>query len=152
MFGPDSNPDAERAVRAVQRLIPRSWLNTPAARRVTAVDGDEGRYEPDGQRITVADLADDGLGTSGHALAQHLAQHLGDLDAAQRAYWFTQTHEGRPGARRMRRSALNRLLRRQQTQPDTGDTLARSVQSMFSGDWYLDDDLRAFLLGLMATR
>ncbi|WP_328736551.1 SNF2-related protein [Streptomyces bobili] len=152
VFGPDSNPDAERAVRAVQRLIPRSWLNTPAARRVTAVDGDEGRYEPDGQRITVADLADDGLGTSGHALAQHLAQHLGDLDAAQRAYWFTQTHEGRPGARRMRRSALNRLLRRQQTQPDTGDTLARSVQSMFSGDWYLDDDLRAFLLGLMATR
>ncbi|MFM9647764.1 hypothetical protein ACKI1S_16650 [Streptomyces galilaeus] len=152
VFGPDTNPDAERAVRGVQRFIPRSWLSTPEVRRVTAVDGDEGRYEPDGQRITVADLADEGLGTAAHALAQHLAQHMGDLDAAQRVFWFNQTHEGRPGARHMRRSALSRLLRRQQTQPDTGDTLARSVQSMFSGDWYLDDDLRAFLLGLLATR
>ncbi|MFE9993520.1 hypothetical protein [Streptomyces avermitilis] len=152
VFGPDTTPDAERAVRGVQRLVPRSWLNTPAARRVTAVDGDEGRYEPAGQRITVADLADEGLGTAGHALAQHLAQHLGDLDTAQRVFWFTQTHTGRPGARRMRRSALSRLLSRQQTQPDTGDTLARSLQAMFTGDWYLDDDLRAFLLGLLATR
>ncbi|MER5222864.1 hypothetical protein [Streptomyces flaveus] len=152
VFGPDTTPDAERAVRGAQRLVPRSWLNTPEARRVTAVDGDEGRYEPAGQRITVADLADEGLGTAGHALAQHLAQHLGDLDAAQRVFWFTQTHTGRPGTRRIRRSALSRLLSRQQTQPDTGDTLARSVQAMFTGDWYLDDDLRAFLLGLLATR
>ncbi|MBZ6253607.1 hypothetical protein KVH27_35240 [Streptomyces olivaceus] len=152
VFGPDSTQDAERSVRGVQRLVPRSWLTTPAARRVTAVDGDEGRYEPDGQRITVADLADDGLGTAGHGLAQHLAQHLDDLDAAQRVFWFTQTHTGRPGARRTRPSALSRLLRRQQTLSDTGDTLARSVQSMFNGDWYLDDDLRAFLLGLLATR
>ncbi|MFZ4249542.1 hypothetical protein ACOZDF_30295 [Streptomyces griseoincarnatus] len=152
VFSPDTDPDAERAVRGVQRLIPRAWLSTPAARRVTAVNGAQGRYEADGQRITVADLADDGLGTAGHALAQHLALHLGDLDAAQRAYWFTRTHTGRPGARRMRRSALDRLLRRQQTQPETGDSLARSVQAMFSGDWYQDDDLRAFLLGLLATR
>ncbi|MFD7505394.1 hypothetical protein [Streptomyces sp. NPDC059850] len=152
VFGPDSTPDAERAVRDVQYLMPRAWLNTPAGRRVTAVDGQEGRYEPDTQRITVADLADNGLGTAGHALAQHLARHLDDLDAAQRVFWFNQTHTGRPGARRMRRSPLSRLLRRQQTQPDTGDTLARSVQSMFNGDWYLDDDLRAFLLGLLATR
>ncbi|MFI7415361.1 hypothetical protein ACIBU0_42675 [Streptomyces sp. NPDC049627] len=152
VFGPDTDPDAERAVRGVQRLIPRAWFNTPEARRLTAVDGDQGRYEPEGQRITVADLADEGLGTAGHALAQHFARHLGDLDAAQRAFWFGRTHTGRPGARRMRRSALDRLLRRQQTQPETGDTLARSVQAMFSGDWYQDDDLRAFLLGLMATR
>ncbi|MFF8789215.1 hypothetical protein [Streptomyces sp. NPDC015125] len=152
VFGPDSGPDAERAVRGVQRLVPRAWLSTPAARGVTAVDGVEGRYEPDGQRITVADLADGGLGTAGYALAQHLVQHLDDLDAAQRAFWFNQTHTGRPGARRMRRSPLSRILRRQQTQPDTGDTLARSMQSMFNGDWYLDDDLRAFLLGLLATR
>ncbi|MFE1206315.1 hypothetical protein ACFW5V_32030 [Streptomyces sp. NPDC058762] len=152
VFGPDSDTDAERAVRGVQRLIPRTWLNPPAARRLTAVDGAQGRYEPEGQRITVADLADEGLGTAGHALAQHFARHLADLDAAQRAYWLTRTHTGRPGARRMRPTALDRLLRRQQTQPETGDTLARSVQSMFSGDWYQDDDLRAFLLGLLATR
>ncbi|MGW2550109.1 hypothetical protein [Streptomyces sp. NPDC001635] len=152
VFGPDTNPDAERAVRGVQRVIPRSWLGTSAARRLTAVDGDEGGYDAQGRRLTVADLADDGLGTAAHGLVQHLAQHLDDLDAAQRVYWFTQTHTGRPGARRMRRSALSRILRRQQTQPETGDTLARSIQSMFNGDWYLDDDLRAFLLGLLATR
>ncbi|WP_328491297.1 UvrD-helicase domain-containing protein [Streptomyces zaomyceticus] len=152
VFGPDTDPDAERAVRGVQRLIPRSWLNSPEGRRLTAVSGSQGRYEPDTQRVTVADLADDGLGTAGHALAQHFARHLGDLDAAQRAYWFTRTHTGRPGARRMRMSALDRLLRRQQTQPETGDSLAQSIQAMFSGDWYQDDDLRAFLLGLMATR
>ncbi|MGW3626273.1 hypothetical protein [Streptomyces sp. NPDC000880] len=152
VFTPDSTPDAERSVRGVQRLLPRSWLNIPAGRRLTAVDGEEGRYEPELQRATIADLADDGLGTAGHALAQHFAQHVPDLDAAQRAFWFTRTHTGRPGARRMNRSALGRLLSRQQTQPETGDSLARSVQSMFSGDWYEDDDLRAFLLGLLATR
>ncbi|MGW0033104.1 hypothetical protein ACWDXD_25215 [Streptomyces sp. NPDC003314] len=153
VFDPDTTPDAERAVRGVQRLIPRSWLNSPEVRRLTAVDGDQGRYEAEGQRVTVADLADGGLSTAGHALAQHFARHLGDLDAAQRAYWFTRTHTGRPGARRMRPTALDRLLRRQrQTQRETGDTLARSIQDMFSGDWYQDDDLRAFLLGLMATR
>ncbi|MEU6755998.1 SNF2-related protein [Streptomyces sp. NPDC046685] len=152
VFTPQSTPDAERSLRGVQNLIPRSWLRVSAARRITAVDGDQGRYEPGAQRATIADLADDGLGTAGHALAQHLAQHLGDLDAAQRAYWFARTHTGRPGSRRMNRSALSRLLSRQQTQPDTGDSLARAVQSMFSGDWYEDDDLRAFLLGLLATR
>ncbi|MFK0279535.1 hypothetical protein ACIQVL_03540 [Streptomyces sp. NPDC090499] len=152
VFGPDTDPDAERAVRGVQRLIPRSWLNTPEARRITAVNGTQGRYEPEGQRVTVADLADEGLGAAGYALGQHFAGRLDDLDAAQRAFWFSRTHTGRPGARRMQRSPWDRLLRRQQTQPETGDTLARSIQSMFSGDWYLDDDLRAFLLGLLATR
>lgn len=152
VFSPDSTPDAEQAVRSVQRLLPRSWLNAPAGRRLTAVTGEEGRYEPEAQRITVADLADAGLGTAGHALAQHLARHMTDLDAAQRAFWFTRTHTGRPGARRMNRSALSRLLAREQTQPDTGDSLARSIQAMFSGDWYQDDDLRRFLLGLLATR
>ncbi|MFF4902259.1 hypothetical protein [Streptomyces sp. NPDC001068] len=152
VFGPDTDPDAERAVRGVQRLIPRSWLNTPEARRLTAVDGTQGRYEPEGQRVTVADLADEGLGTAGFALGQHFAGHLGDLDAAQRAFQFSRTHTGRPGARRMQRSPWDRLRRRQQTQPETGDTLARSIQAMFSGDWYQDDDMRAFLLGLLATR
>ncbi|MFD5856055.1 PKD domain-containing protein [Streptomyces chartreusis] len=152
VFGPDTDPDAERAVRGVQRLIPRAWLKAPEVRRLTAVDGTQGRYEPEGQRITVADLADEGMGTAGYALAQHFARNLGDLDAAQRAFWFSRTHTGRPGARRLRPSALDRLLQRQQTQPETGDSLARSVQAMFSGDWYQDDDLRAFLLGLMATR
>lgn len=152
VFGPDTSPDAERAVRDVQRLIPRDWLATPEGRRLTAVDGDAGRYEPDARRATVADLGDAGVGTAAHVLAQHLAGHLPDLDSAQRAFWFTRTHTGRPGARTLDRTALGRLLAQQQTQTDTGDSLARSLQSVFTGDWYLDDDLRSFLLGLLATR
>ncbi|AKN68752.1 hypothetical protein QR97_02090 [Streptomyces sp. PBH53] len=152
VFGPDTAPDAERAVRGVQRVIPSDWLAAPDARLLTAVDGDTGRYEPEVRRATIADLNDEGLGTAAHALAQHLAAHVPDLDAAQWIYWFTRTHTGRPGARTLDRSALGRLLAQQQTQPDTGDTLARSLQAMFSGDWYEDDDLRAFLLGLLATR
>ncbi|MGI5337670.1 hypothetical protein ACQEVS_09865 [Streptomyces sp. CA-181903] len=152
VFGPDTTPDAERAVRDVQRLIPRDWLATPDGRRLTAVAGEAGRYEPDARRATVADLGDAGVGTAAHALAQHLAGHLPDLDAAQRAFWYTRTHTGRPGARTLDRTALGRLLAQQQTQTDTGDSLARSLQAMFTGDWYEDDDLRAFLLGLLATR
>ncbi|NGO67069.1 hypothetical protein [Streptomyces boncukensis] len=152
VFGPDSTPDAERAVRSVQRLIPRDWLSAPDGRRLTAVDGDTGRYEPGAHLATIADLGDEGQGTAAHAMAQHLAGHLPDLDAAQRMFWFVRTHAGRPGARRPDRSALGRLLAPQQTQPETGDSLARSLQAMFNGDWYEDDDLRAFLLGLLATR
>ncbi|MGC5042487.1 hypothetical protein ACLQ16_04120 [Streptomyces albidoflavus] len=152
VFGPDTTPDAERAVRDVQRLIPRDWLTTPEGRRLTAVDGGAGRYEPDARRATVADLGDAGVGTAAHALAQHFAAHLPDLDAAQRAFWYTRTHTGRPGARTFDNTALGRLLAQQQTQTDTGDSLARSLQAMFTGDWYEDDDLRSFLLGLLATR
>ncbi|MFI1201624.1 hypothetical protein ACH4VR_19595 [Streptomyces sp. NPDC020883] len=152
VFGPDSTPDAERAIRDVQRLMPRDWLAFPDGRRLTAVDGDAGRYEDDARRATVADLGDAGVGTAAHALAQHLAGHVPDLDAAQSVFWFTRTHTGRPGARTLDRTALGRLLAQQQTQPDTGDSLARSLQAMFTGDWYEDDDLRAFLLGLLATR
>ncbi|MFD7334914.1 hypothetical protein ACFV98_02775 [Streptomyces violascens] len=152
VFGPDTTPDAERAVRGAQRLIPTDWLATPGGRRLTAVDGDEARYEPDARRATIADLNDEGLGTAGYVLGQHLAGHLPDLDAAQRAFWFTRTHTGRPGARTFDDSALGRLLHQHVTQSDTGDSLARSLQAMFTGDWYEDDDLRAFLLGLLATR
>ncbi|MFE2157101.1 hypothetical protein ACFW9M_04720 [Streptomyces lydicus] len=152
VFGPDTAPDAERAVRSAQRLIPRDWLATPDGRRLTAVDGDAGSYEPDARRATIADLGDEGLGTAAYVLARHLTGHLPDLDAAQRAFWFTRTHSGRPGARTLDRTALGRLLPQQQTQTDTGDSLARSLQAMFTGDWYEDDDLRSFLLGLLATR
>lgn len=139
VFGPDSTPDAERTVRDVQRLIPRDWLATPDGRRLTAVDGDTGRYEPDARRATVADLDDSGVDTAAHALAQHFAGHLPDLDAAQRAFWFTRTHTGRPGTRTLDHTALGRLLAQQQTQTDTGDNLALSLQAMFTGDWYEDD-------------
>ncbi|WP_190128477.1 hypothetical protein [Streptomyces mashuensis] len=152
VFGLDTTPDAERAVRDVQRLIPRDWLATPDGRQLTAVTGEAGRYEPDTRRVTVADLGDAGLGTAAHALGQHLAGHVPDLDAAQRAFWYTRTHTGRPGARTLDHTALGRLLAQQQTQTATGDSFARSLQAMFTGDWYEDDDLRAFLLGLLATR
>ncbi|MET7361230.1 hypothetical protein ABZS76_22675 [Streptomyces sp. NPDC005562] len=152
VFGRDTTSDADRAVRDVQRLIPREWLATPEGRRLTTVTGGAGRYEPGAGRTTVAALEDAGVGTAAHALAQHLATHLPDLDAAQRTFWYTRTHTGRPGARTLDRTALGRLLAQQQTRTDTGDSLARSLQAMFTGDRYLDDDMRSFLLGLLATR
>ncbi|MYW67154.1 hypothetical protein GTY65_24245 [Streptomyces sp. SID8379] len=152
VFGPGGSPDAERAIRDVQQAIPRAWLANRAGRRLTAVEGDSGRYEPATRRATVADLGDDGLGTAAHALGQHLAATMPDLDAAQRAWWFTRTHSGRPGARRPDATSLSHLFDQRQTQPDRGDSLARSLQAMFNGDWFEDDDMRAFLLGLMATR
>ncbi|MGW1275502.1 hypothetical protein ACWD4V_00900 [Streptomyces tsukubensis] len=152
VFGPDTSPDAERAIRDVQHLIPRDWLTTPAARSLTAVTGDAGRYEPAARRATVADLGDESRGTAAHALAQHLAEHLPDLNSASEAFWYTRTHIGRPGARTFDDSALGRLLSQSRTQKDTGDSLPLALQAMFTGDWYEDDDLRIFLLGLLATR
>lgn len=152
VFGPGSAPEGERSVRIVQQAIPRAWLAAPSERRMTVVNGDTGRYEPDTRRATVADLGDDGVGTAAHILGQHLAANLPDVDAAQRAWWFTRTHSGRPGARQPDDTGLSHLFDQRQTQPDQTDSLARSLQAMFTGDWYEDDDLRAFLLGLMATR
>lgn len=152
VFGPDTAPDAEQAIRTVQRLLPRDWLSMPGVRRLTATSGDAGRYEPGVGRATIADLGDEGTGTAAHALGQHLVTHIPDLETAAQMYWFTRTHSGRPGARVRNDSGLSRLLAEQQTQRATGDTLARSMQAMFTGDWYEDDDLRAFLLGLLATR
>ncbi|MFC5201138.1 hypothetical protein [Streptomyces kaempferi] len=83
----------------------------------------------------------------------HLQRSYPDLLAAQETFGFSRTPTGRP---RTRRSVVDVLLERLfggRAEDVTDDQIvARGLASMFSGDWYRDDDLRAFLLGLLATR
>jgi hypothetical protein len=150
---PDSDPDAVRALTGIAQFVPRDWLSPTEARFLSARRGDAGGYEPSSSTATVADLGDNGRRTAAHALLAHLQQHYPDLLAAQEAFHFTRTHEGRVGARR--RTALDQLLARlfsnDAAQDDSGDLVALGLASLFSGE-YADDDLRAFLLGLLATR
>ncbi|RSS97241.1 hypothetical protein EF903_01590 [Streptomyces sp. WAC05292] len=151
---PDSSPDAVRALTGVAQFVPRDWLSPTEARFIAARDGDAGAYDPESRTATVADLGDGGQGTAAYALLAHLQQHYPDLLAAQEAFHFTRTHTGRTGARR--RTSLDRLLARlfrgRAGQGDTGGIVPMGLSTLFSGDWYEDDDLRAFLLGLLATR
>ncbi|MEU5181135.1 UvrD-helicase domain-containing protein [Streptomyces longwoodensis] len=148
-----SDAAATRALGDAARYLPRDWLADSATRPLTAVSGDAGAYDEGSGGATVADLGDGGLGAAAHALARHLQRHYPDLLAAQEVYGFTRTHTGRPGARR---SALDLLLERlfggRADQVANDQIVARGLATMFSGDWYRDDDLRAFLLGLLATR
>ncbi|MFK0295636.1 helicase-related protein [Streptomyces sp. NPDC090442] len=152
VLSPDSDSDAARAVDAVQQLIPRDWL-APADRRfVTARTSATGGYDSGNQTVAVADLGDGGRGTALHALLMHLQQAQPDLTAAQEIYRFTRTHAGRIGARH---SAIDELLAQLFSDGEGGRAdliLPRALKSLFDGDWYKDDDLRAFVLGLLATR
>ncbi|MFD9248397.1 UvrD-helicase domain-containing protein [Streptomyces bottropensis] len=148
-----SDPDAVRALTGIAQFVPREWLSPTEARFIAARSGDAGGYDPGSRTATVADLGDDGRRTAAHALLAHLQQHYPDLLAAQEAFHFTRTHSGRVGARR--RTSLDRILARLfrgTDQGDTGDLVPLGLGTLFSGDWYEDDDLRAFLLGLLATR
>ncbi|PRH81198.1 hypothetical protein C6N75_00065 [Streptomyces solincola] len=151
---PDSDSDAVRALTGVAQFVPRDWLSPTEARFLTARGGDAGGYDPTSRIATVADLGDDGRRTAAHALLAHLQQHYPDLLAAQEAFHFTRTHSGRVGARR--RTSLDRLLarmfRNSNGQGDTGNLVPLGLATLFEGQWYEDDDLRAFLLGLLATR
>ncbi|MBG7704934.1 hypothetical protein HCJ76_44435 [Streptomyces sp. MC1] len=148
-----SDAAAARALADVAGYVPRDWLADRSSRFLTAVTGDAGAYDPNSGTATVADLGDGGRSTAAAALLRHLQRNYPDLLAAQEAFGFTRTHTGRPGARR---SALDVLLQRlfggQADQVTDDQIVARGLATMFSGDWYRDDDLRAFLLGLLATR
>ncbi|MYX26764.1 DEAD/DEAH box helicase family protein [Streptomyces sp. SID8381] len=152
IVAPDSDSDAARALTEVQRFIPRDWL-TPAERRlVTARDAEAGGYDPASRTVSVADLGDNGLGTAAYALLEHLQQAQPDLLAAQEVYRYARTHTGRVGARR---SSVDELFARLFSSAESGRAdviVPRALQSLFNGDWFEDDDLRAFLLGLLATR
>lgn len=100
--------------------------------------------------VSVADLGDGGLGTAAFALLTHLQQAQPDLMAAQEVYRYARTHTGRIGARRSSVDAL--YARLFSADSEQAAILPRALQSLFNGDWYEDDDLRAFLLGLLATR
>ncbi|MFI9052540.1 helicase-related protein [Streptomyces sp. NPDC053427] len=149
---PDSDPEATRALVDVSRFVPRDWLTPTEARFLAARNGDAGNY--DGQTATVADLGDAGRLTAANALLAHLQQHYPDLMAAQEAFHFSRTHRGRTGARR--RTSLDvllgRLFRNRATQGTPDDIVPLGLATLFDGRWYEDDDLRAFLLGLLATR
>ncbi|WP_158716906.1 helicase-related protein [Streptomyces rimosus] len=150
---PDSDPAAVRALNDIARYVPRDWLAPTEARFIGARGGDAGAYDPRTATATVADLGDGGQRTAAHALLAHLQQHYPDLLAAQEAFHFTRTHRGRVGARR--RTELDQLLARlfrNRTNGDGDDLVPLGLATLFSGDWYEDDDLRAFLLGLLATR
>ncbi|MET9528243.1 UvrD-helicase domain-containing protein [Streptomyces coeruleorubidus] len=151
---PESDPDAVRALTGIAQFVPRDWLSPTEARFITAHGGDAGAYDPGSRTATVADLGDDGRRTAAHALLAHLQQHYPDLLAAQEAFHFTRTHTGRVGARR--RTSLDRLLarlfRNDAGRGETGDLVPLGLATLFDGQWYEDDDLRAFLLGLLATR
>ncbi|MGA5411579.1 UvrD-helicase domain-containing protein [Streptomyces lavendulocolor] len=151
---PDSDASAVRALTGVAQFVPRDWLSPTEARFIAARSGDAGGYDPDSRTATVADLGDDGRRTAAHALLAHLQQHYPDLLAAQEAFHFTRTHTGRVGARR--RTSLDRLLarlfRNDDGRGETGDLVPLGLGTLFDGEWYEDDDLRAFLLGLLATR
>jgi hypothetical protein len=148
-----SDAAATRALTDAAQYVPREWLADRASRFMTAVSGDAGAYDADSGTATIADLGDGGRATAAHALLAHLQRNYPDLLAAQEAFGFTRTHTGRPGARR---STLDVLLARlfggQADQVTDEQIAARGLATMFSGDWYRDDDLRAFLLGLLATR
>ncbi|WP_155553609.1 UvrD-helicase domain-containing protein [Streptomyces sp. E1N211] len=146
-----SDAEASRALVDASRYVPRDWLADRSAVFLTAVSGDAGGYDVDSGTATVADLGDGGRSTAAHALLAHLQQHYPDLQAAQETFGFVRTHTGRPGARRSSVDVLlERLFGGDQVVED--EIVARGLAAMFSGDWYRDDDLRAFLMGLLATR
>ncbi|MEU0857396.1 SNF2-related protein [Streptomyces griseofuscus] len=151
---PDSDPAAVRALADIAQFVPRDWLSPTESRFIAARAGNAGAYDPASRTATVADLGDQGRRTAAHALLAHLQQHYPDLLAAQEAFHFTRTHSGRTGARR--RTALDQLLARlfrdRAGHGDTSEIVPLALANLFSGDWYEDDDLRAFLLGLLATR
>ncbi|MGG2460137.1 DEAD/DEAH box helicase family protein [Streptomyces sp. RGM 3693] len=151
VLSPDSDRDAARAVADVQRLVPRDWLAPAGRRLLTARNAQVGGYDAAGRTASVADLGDGGRGTALYALLMHLQQAQPDLLAAQEIYRFARTHTGRIGARR--RSAIDELLARLFSGGGRADLIVPlAVKSLFDGDWYEDDDLRAFVLGLLATR
>ncbi|MFJ4342713.1 hypothetical protein, partial [Streptomyces sp. NPDC088915] len=149
----DSDPDAARVLGDIQQFIPRDWLAPASGRMITARRGEAGGYDAHSRTATIADLGDDSRATAINALLTHLQRSNPDVLAAQEAYHFTRTHRGRVGARRTTLDAL--LARLFHDQASTGDPDAivpLGLATLFSGEWYLSDDLRAFLLGLLATR
>ncbi|NEA53578.1 DEAD/DEAH box helicase family protein [Streptomyces sp. SID13666] len=143
---------ARNSIGRAAQLLPTDWVRAVGGTRVTAATADSGSYDPQSGTLTVADLGDDGMGTALHGLAQLLQDRLPDVAAAQELYRFARTHQGRPGRRRPDPDNPFSRLFSHLTEGQQEDILARGLQAMFVGDWYEDDDLRAFLLGLLGTR
>ena len=111
-----------------------------------------------------------------HELAHHLEHHLPDLRAAQWAYHWARTSTGLVGSRvREGRNArvsiadlfpgrghdpsevtredwwLNAYIGREYDDLDAWEIFAMGVEALFGGADWLDDDMRKFLLGMLAS-
>ncbi|MEQ7008486.1 hypothetical protein ABN028_20130, partial [Actinopolymorpha sp. B17G11] len=113
--------------------------------------------------------------TAIHELGHHLERAIPDLLEAQRAYYWARTSTGEVGSRtRDGRNAAASLADLFPGHGFTADELARldwwldpymgrdydgdhyeilsmGLQALFAGDWYLDDDIARFLMGLVAS-
>ena len=112
-----------------------------------------------------------------HELLHHLAEQVPDLWAAQWTYHWQRTSAGSPGARSRRGDNARRSLadmrpghdhtRDEVTRPDgypdpymgreyrderSWELASMAWESLFAGSRYLDDDLRHWVLGLLAWR
>jgi hypothetical protein len=163
------NAPSVRDLRRVEEFLPADWLG--AALPVSAGGGDgRGSYNPAARHITTGDTASTAL----HALAHHLQHSVPDLAAAEETYHFVRTSTGELGARR--RNPQVRLSHRFPGGGHHADATARpgdwpnlftgsepadrrsweilptGLQALFSDQWQgMDDDMRAFLLGMLGT-
>lgn len=177
----DPNSPQVQAVRWAESFLPTDWLAQasgllhvragdrgaydPTSGDLTVADlGGDGRPT-------------DGWGASAlHGLGHHLQHSIPELARAEAAYHFTRTSEGPVGGRRRTGRNLAALLAelfpgrgaapgqytREDSWPDawTGlepadgrswEVLPMALESLFAGSWYLDDDLRKFLLGVLGS-
>ncbi|MFJ5121973.1 hypothetical protein [Kitasatospora sp. NPDC088548] len=160
------------ALRLAERFFPADWL--AAAGPVAGAVGNRESYDPGTGRVVVtADPDADPIGVALHGLAHHLQRAVPEVAAAEEAYHFVRTSTGRIGARQ--RTPQTRLARRfpaaghspaatarpggwehlfTGAEPADGrswEILPTGLEGLFSGSWYLDDDLRQFLLGMLGT-
>ncbi|MFJ3793450.1 UvrD-helicase domain-containing protein [Kitasatospora sp. NPDC090091] len=159
---------AER-MRGLSAFLPTEWL--AAAGPVTVSSGAQrGSYDPQDRHLALGENDAPAL----HALAHHLQHSVPELVAAEEAYHWVRTSRGEVGMRE--RAPQVRLAElfpgrghhpqataRQGGWPElfTGsepadgrswEVLPTALEAMFTGStWYLDDDLRQWLLGVMST-
>ncbi|MER8103280.1 UvrD-helicase domain-containing protein [Kitasatospora sp. NPDC094016] len=156
-------------LRGLEAFLPADWL--AAAGPLTVSTGARrGSYHPQSRHLTVGESD----ATALHALAHHLQHSIPELAAAEEAYHWVRTSRGEVGARERApqvrlaqwfpgRGHHPRATARQGgwadmftgSEPADGrswEVLPTALEAMFSGStWYLDDDLRQWLLGVMST-
>ncbi|MGA5822252.1 UvrD-helicase domain-containing protein [Kitasatospora sp. NPDC094028] len=163
-----SGEGAER-LRGLEAFLPADWLAAAGPLTVSA-GARRGSYHPQSRHLTVGESD----ATALHALAHHLQHSIPELAAAEEAYHWVRTSRGEVGARERApqirlaqwfpgRGHHPRATARQGgwadmftgSEPADGrswEVLPTALEAMFSGStWYLDDDLRQWLLGVMST-
>ncbi|MFC5886857.1 UvrD-helicase domain-containing protein [Kitasatospora aburaviensis] len=156
-------------LRGLEAFLPAEWL-AAAAPVTVSIGARRGSYHPQTGHLSVGDSD----ATALHALAHHLQQSLPELAAAEEAYHWVRTSRGEVGSRerapQVRLAEVfpggghhPRATARQGgwadlftgSEPADGrswEVLPTALEAMFSGStWYLDDDLRQWLLGVMST-